>query len=145
MTLSRGAMASALRKSCCYQMDPGKLNQAGYDFGLDQALIPSRSALWVPISIPSDFKYVDDPEVEVDGEEEEKDKEASQAGGDGEERNISAGGGEGGGATTGNDVEHTSNHDPAIQLNQAPYPFSPLVFLFLLYWTSLLLQSLNLF
>ena len=35
----------------------GRLFQAGYGFGLDQALIPSTSELRTYVAIPDDFQY----------------------------------------------------------------------------------------
>lgn len=52
----------------------GRLFQAGYDFGLNEVLIPPTSALRVPISILGDFKYADD-------EEDDGDEDSSQTGG----------------------------------------------------------------
>lgn len=90
---------------------------------------------------------MEDPKVEV-----EEDGEASQTSSNGERRKVPAGGakddGDACGATIGNDVEDTGNHDPAIQLDYTSYHVSPLSsFLFWLYCTSFsfLLQSLNFF
>lgn len=50
----------------------GRLFQAGYNFSLNEALIPSTSALRVPVSIPGDFKNVEDPMDDVEEEEDEE-------------------------------------------------------------------------
>jgi len=44
----------------------GRLYQAGYDFGLDQALIPSTSELRTSVEIPEDFQYEVEPITEVE-------------------------------------------------------------------------------
>ena len=50
----------------------GRLYQAGYDFGLDQALIPSTSELRTSVDIPEDFQYLLEPIAEVEGVPEEE-------------------------------------------------------------------------
>ena len=49
----------------------GRLYQAGYDFGLDQSLIPSTSELRTSVNIPEDFQYVVEHIAEVEGVQEE--------------------------------------------------------------------------
>ena len=49
------------------QQIQSRLYQAGYDFGLDQALIPSTSELRTLVEIPEDFQYEVEPSTEVDG------------------------------------------------------------------------------
>lgn len=89
----------------------GQLFQAGYDFGLNEAFIPSTSALGVPVSIPGEFKYMDEDEDEDEDEEEDGDDESSQTGYQEGVRETLAGGAavaqEGGnadGTTVANDV-----------------------------------------
>lgn len=91
----------------------GNLYQASYDFGFDEALIPSSSALRVVVSIPPNFKYVEDPEIKENGEGECK---GSQAG-DNRRKKAPACGDNAGGATTEDDVEDTSNHDLTIHVD----------------------------
>ena len=52
------------------QQIQSRLYQAGYDFGLDQALIPSTSELRTSVEIPEDFQYEVEPSTEVEGVQE---------------------------------------------------------------------------
>ena len=55
----------------------GRLFQAGYNLGLNQALIPSTSDLRILVDIPDDFQYVLEPITEVEGVHEEEAHEPS--------------------------------------------------------------------
>lgn len=91
----------------------GRLFQAGYDFGLNEVLIPPTSSLRVPISILGDFKYADD-------EEDDGDEDSSQTGGQEALARSAAGaqgGGNAGGTTVANDVEDTADHDLFIHVD----------------------------
>ena len=80
--------------------------------GLDATLIPSTSELRVPVSIPANFKYnEEEQEVEV---EEASDGDSPSGDKDVDGGNSGDGAGNAGGVTTEDDIEDTTNHDPAI-------------------------------
>lgn len=98
-----------------------QLFQAGYNFRLNAALIPSTSALRVLVSTPGDFKYVDEDDEE-DGEDvssKTDDREGT--------KEASAG------CTVGEQGGGNAERTPPVMLTRLPFLF-PLRFFFSCYF-----------